>query len=109
MNPPTQPNAAISKAFLITLNAVGQYCEADINEGITLQTGIKDEGLMVINRAMKALTALAIDQIHKSFRGNPSITQDEARANIRDAAFYLTDEAFERLFNYAEWCVAKGC
>jgi hypothetical protein len=109
MNPYTQPNAAISKAFLIALNAAGQYCEADINEGITLQTGFKDEGLMVVNRAMKALTALAIDQIHMSIRGNPSITRDEARTNIRDAAFYLTDEAFERLFNYAQWCVAKGC
>ena len=106
MNASTQPDPEISKAFLIALDAAGRS-EADMR--ILIETAVDGEGLQVMHRARKALIALAIDQIHKSFRGNPSITRDEARANIRDAAFYLTDEAFERLFEYADWCVAKGC
>jgi hypothetical protein len=108
MNASTQPDPDISKAFLIALDAAGRS-EAEGDARILRETTIDGEGLQVIHRARKALTALAIDQIHRSFRGNPSITRDEARTNIRDAAFYLTDEAFERLFKYADWCVAKGC
>ena len=108
MNTPTQPNPDISRAFLIALDTVGR-CTADGDAQILRETTIDDEGLQVMHRARKAHTSLAIDQIHRSFRGNPSITREEARTNIRDAAFYLADEAFEQLFKYADWCVAKGC
>jgi hypothetical protein len=108
MKASTQPDPDISKAFLIALDAAGRS-EAEGDMRILIETTVDGEGLQVIHKAKNALIALAIDQIHKSFRGNPSITRDEARTHIRDATFYLTDEAFERLFEYADWCVAKGC
>ena len=92
---------------MIALDAVGRS-DAEGDGRILRETAVDGDGLQVIHRARMALTALAIDQIHRGFRGNPSITRDEARNNIRDAEFYLTDDAFERLFKYADWCVAKG-
>ena len=107
MDPVTRPNEDLSKAFLIALDVKSPPREKR-DARILQETSVDQEGLEVIDRAVKALTALAIDQIHRSFRGNPPITRDEALRNIRDAAFFLTDEAFERLLKFADWCVAKG-
>ena len=103
-----QPDPDISLAFMIALDAAGRS-EAEGDAKILRETNIDQTGLQMVHKARHALTALAIDQIHRSFRGNPTITREEASANIRNAAFYLTDEAFEQLFKYANWCIAKGC
>ena len=85
MDSSTRPNPDMSKAFLIALEVAGRS-EAEGDARILRETAIDEEGLQIMHRARTALIAIAIDQIHRSFRGNPPITREEARRNIRDAA-----------------------
>lgn len=108
MNSHLIPNSTVSKAVLIYLRVEG-HKSCDLRDAlIAAETGMNREDLSVLGELVRSLTELAIDQIHRTFRGNPPITKEQAREHLRNIAYFLSDEAFDRLFQWAEWCVAKG-
>ena len=99
----------ISKAVLIYFDHHGRIPQKDIENKIVDTTSLTNSEISELILGLEASTQLAIYQIHKTFMGNPTIEKEKAKETMRHNLFYMNDDAFNALYRFSEWCVAKGC
>jgi hypothetical protein len=86
----------------------GRIPDEKIKEGILKDLPIDSSELEELVCAFEANTKLAIFQIHRTFFGNPKITEEEAKETMRNSLFYLSDDCFDEFWKWSHWCVSKG-
>ncbi len=101
-------DSLISEVYEIYLDKNGVEPTQQIKDYILDKVEIDRTSLDILIGGFHASTRLAIDQIHRAFRGNPKITREEAQENMRRSMFFLNEKTFQRFFQWADWCVAKG-
>lgn len=97
----------ISEIYLKFLEKYGKIPPEKIKEGVLDSVEIDANSYEILIGAFHSFTKLAIEQIHRTY-GPQKKSPDEAKELIRNCMFFLNEEAFEKFYMWADWCVAKG-